>query len=253
MPTLHDAQVRIDAGEKESARDLLIPYLRDNPHNADAWWLMARTLDDPAQQREHLERALQVNPRHDRAKRFLSDLTPRPERHVPAPPQRNYAEVGSVINWKPWIMTLGFIAFIAAFVMLPRFLDSRLAAPRQTASKQLSESRGFIVPETDRQQTGRGSISVGQSVSGVIGEGADEWLFEGESGQRVRIRVNATSDALDPQVHLYDPSGELVGFNDDGGTMTLNAQLTIALRVDGEYQIVVGAYSGRGGYELTVR
>jgi len=61
---------------------VLLPVLKADEQNADAWWLMANALTDPNDAREALETLLRLRPDHDKAQRMLdriNELYPRPQ------------------------------------------------------------------------------------------------------------------------------------------------------------------------------
>ncbi len=98
------------------------------------------------------------------------------------------------------------------------------------------------------------SISIGESKTGQI-DGifdAQNWLFQGTSGQSVTIRVQAIGDT-DPRAYLIDPSGNVLAEDDDsgGGAGGYDAQITFTLPADGTYTVRVDVFSG-GQYTITI-
>jgi hypothetical protein len=79
---LHEAYRLIREGSKEEARRLLVPLVRADPLNADAWWLLANALEEPGKQRRALEKVLELRPDDDRAQRMYDRLL------ADAPPDR---------------------------------------------------------------------------------------------------------------------------------------------------------------------
>lgn len=78
----------------------------------------------------------------------------------------------------------------------------------------------------------------------------DEYTFEGESGQMVKIAM--TSNEFDTVLSLRDPSGQEIAFNDDSAR-SLNSTIVTTLPVDGTYTIIARSFSGQGGtYDLVV-
>lgn len=73
-PQLVGAYQQIRAGQVAQARDALSAYLRANPRDADAWWLMAHAVADPAVARRCLEKTLACNPDHALARARLAAL-----------------------------------------------------------------------------------------------------------------------------------------------------------------------------------
>lgn len=84
---LHEAYRLIREGSKEEARRLLVPFVRAEPLNADAWWLLANALEEPGKQRRALEKVLDLRPDDDRAYRMYARL------QGDAPPAREAAFV----------------------------------------------------------------------------------------------------------------------------------------------------------------
>jgi hypothetical protein len=100
----------------------------------------------------------------------------------------------------------------------------------------------------------RGSIEYGQTVRGTVDTFDDDgWTFQGNSGDRVTIQVNATDDDLDPEVFLLNASNQQLGYNDDGGRTGRNSELTFILPANGTYTIRVSAFGLGGDYELILR
>ncbi|MCQ3929786.1 MAG: hypothetical protein DPW16_04955 [Chloroflexi bacterium] len=64
----------IQREQTDEAIQLLRPLLEEHGDNADVWWLMANTVDDPRQARRALINVLKINPRHGRARSLLDKL-----------------------------------------------------------------------------------------------------------------------------------------------------------------------------------
>ncbi len=71
---LQQAYQLIRAGNRQDAVQILMPVLRANPANADAWWLLANAVTDPSQKQRALEEVLKLLPNDDRAQRMLNDM-----------------------------------------------------------------------------------------------------------------------------------------------------------------------------------
>ncbi|MEZ6235215.1 MAG: pre-peptidase C-terminal domain-containing protein [Phycisphaerales bacterium] len=83
------------------------------------------------------------------------------------------------------------------------------------------------------------------------GEYSDSYVFEGEEGQVVTIRLE--SDAFDTYLILKHPDGEQTE-NDDHNGSTSISQVRVTLPEDGEYEILVTSYEAgeTGDYDLIV-
>lgn len=64
----------IRAGDKKTALDILRPICQQQPDSADAWWLVANALSDPAQVRVALHKVLLIDPFHEQAQQKLDKL-----------------------------------------------------------------------------------------------------------------------------------------------------------------------------------
>ncbi len=76
------------------------------------------------------------------------------------------------------------------------------------------------------------------------------WRLDAEPGKI--LRLEAASTQFDVEVELYDPSGEKIGANDDGG-QGRNARLTVLAGTGGAFLVRVHAHGdgGSGAYTLT--
>jgi hypothetical protein len=83
--TLQKAINAIKAGDKAAGQRFLVEVLRADPKSEAAWLWMAVTLDDPQKKRECLQRALQINPGNDIARKGLAQLAPSPPVAVSEP------------------------------------------------------------------------------------------------------------------------------------------------------------------------
>ena len=65
-PLLQAAE-HLQAGRIEQARTILIAFVRQNPNSEKGWFLLSRTLTDPKQQTDCLQRVLAINPNNAEA------------------------------------------------------------------------------------------------------------------------------------------------------------------------------------------
>ncbi len=84
---LQQAFQLIKDGQRQEAAQILVPIVRAEPNNADAWWLLANAVTNEEQQRRALEKVLSIRPGDDRAQKKLSQLTGAP----PPPPPSSVA------------------------------------------------------------------------------------------------------------------------------------------------------------------
>ena len=97
----------------------------------------------------------------------------------------------------------------------------------------------------------QGNISVGGSAQGNLDSlfVADNWTFQGSSGQNVTIFVEAIGDS-DPRVKLIDPDGNVVAEDDDGGG-GYSSMIQTSLPSNGQYTIRVDVFTA-GDYRITL-
>lgn len=81
-PKLQQAIVATRSGRKKDAQHLLIDILRDNPSDADAWYLLSQLVESESRQVSYLEKTVEIDPGHPKAKQRLMQLGAIP---VPAP------------------------------------------------------------------------------------------------------------------------------------------------------------------------
>ncbi|MBC7810601.1 MAG: hypothetical protein H7175_05610 [Burkholderiales bacterium] len=74
MEQLQQVYQLIKDGQKREAIDILKPIVKNDPDNADAWWLMANAVTDPDYKRRALENVLRLRPNHVKAQNMLDGL-----------------------------------------------------------------------------------------------------------------------------------------------------------------------------------
>jgi hypothetical protein len=87
--TLRQAADLIRQGKRSQAQPLLVEFLRDEPNNAQAWYLLSHALTEPGRQQYAILQALRADPTFERARNRLITLqggTP-PAKTTPPPPK----------------------------------------------------------------------------------------------------------------------------------------------------------------------
>lgn len=88
---LKQAYELIRAKKRKDAIVLLLPILKDDEDNANAWWLLANALDDPDDTREALQNVLRLRPEHDKARQMLDQVNRlHPPVQEPEPAEETY-------------------------------------------------------------------------------------------------------------------------------------------------------------------
>lgn len=72
--TLRRAAQLIKAGDINAAQQMLAALTRDDPYNADAWYLASMTVDQPERKIELLERAIMADFGHTQAQEMLARI-----------------------------------------------------------------------------------------------------------------------------------------------------------------------------------
>ncbi|MGQ9889551.1 MAG: pre-peptidase C-terminal domain-containing protein [Aggregatilineales bacterium] len=252
---LQQAYEAIKAGRKQEGVNILLPILKADSDNANAWWLMAHALREPDDIRKALENVLRLRPDHDKAQQMLDKLNARYPRE-PQPPadeqafdddpfaneeydphyqQRlSRASSASVITVKRQTSAIGDgpkleIVGLAVGVLLIAALgvyglyNLREQVDRLInrsfvgyAFRQVGQAIGISGSATLGEYINRGTVSRGQTVQGTVDSFDDDgWIFNAEGGEQLTIELNARDRALDPQLYIYRPDGTLLAENDD--------------------------------------
>ena len=99
------------------------------------------------------------------------------------------------------------------------------------------------------------TIFLNQTLSGSINPAndRDHYFFNGVAGQRLNIHMSRTSGNVDPYLELFDPNGNRVALNNNGGS-GVNALISgYTLQQTGRYLILArGADTATGPYTLGV-
>lgn len=64
----------VKAGQKKDARAILVPIVKVDRSNADAWWLLANAMEKDEDVRQALKQVLRLKPGHTAAKKMLAAL-----------------------------------------------------------------------------------------------------------------------------------------------------------------------------------
>ena len=96
-------------------------------------------------------------------------------------------------------------------------------------------------------------VEYGDTVAGEYQSGVEAPIyFQGQRGEAVTIVMNAVNNAFDTLVRLEGYEGELAS-NDDNGVDRNSLIPAFMLPRDGIYRIIPSAYSGEGGYRLSLQ
>lgn len=75
---LQEAYRLIRKGQQQDAVRMLVPLVRAQPRNADAWWLLANALENNDQKLKAVQEVLKIRPDDTAAQKLYDRLAPRP-------------------------------------------------------------------------------------------------------------------------------------------------------------------------------
>lgn len=278
---LRRAYDHIKGGRRISAVQILRPLLAADPSDADAWWLMANAVDDPAEQQGALEKVVALRPDHPQARERLAALTAEQQfRFDEAAGETSFADLlgeakpkrvpieqaFSVVPPKqrtnPIIIILAIIGALSLAVCVGCFiLSAQVTTIMTEAVSTIMESvtvspvviagSGDSLPD---DTINKGSIRAGDSRRDTVRLGESHaYTFIGDSGQDVTIEVAGENGDLAPGVALYNPSDiQIVQSGFLPAFQANNTELNIDLVSTGTYTIVVTNVRGSGDYTLTL-
>ncbi|HVU15182.1 MAG TPA: DVUA0089 family protein [Phototrophicaceae bacterium] len=273
---LQQAYRLIREGNKQDAARLLVPIVRADPLNADAWWLLANAVENTQQQARALRRVLSLRPNDPRATEMLARLQANAALSASAGAPVDNLPLGDVQERKSrpislLLVLIGVITIIgcAACIGVAALSQTALQGvygrviltvtavanfnqPFSTAPTQIPPT---AIPTLPPDLIMRGSINDGQTVSNTVATFTDDgWTFSATTGERVSIELDAVDPKLDPQLYLYGPNGVLVAENDDiDGANNRNSRLDLTLTNAGTYTIRVGKFADGGQYRLSLQ
>lgn len=76
--SLRQALDLLKSGDVKSARSLLVEFLKTNPENEQAWYMLSFAVSDLQKQIYSLNQVLKINPLHEKARNRLSKITVKP-------------------------------------------------------------------------------------------------------------------------------------------------------------------------------
>jgi hypothetical protein len=123
------------------------------------------------------------------------------------------------------------------------------------ACVELFEGTGFSfdMPE-DENTLDMGTISVGESMAGMLAEGeGHSWTLVAEGGEIVDIIATPLDEEMDLALTILGTDATMFGYYDDGGTDEAEEILGLELDTAGEYVIHVEEFWDAGGsYTLEI-
>ena len=148
---LQQAIVATRAGRTDVAQQLLTQLIRENPDDANAWFLMGHIVDTPDRQARYLQKAVELDPDHAIARQHLMRLEDPP---VPAPviPTQESRESNANLNGDEHLAPAETaIMATAAANELPEWLqdpDNKQLQTNSTHEDEWQDSAAVPIRET---------------------------------------------------------------------------------------------------------
>lgn len=139
---LQRAYELLKIGQRTEALQIVQQIILTDDANIDAWWLMANTVENPADRRVALAHVLDLNPNHGKARKMLDDLIDRypelarkpdlltsalPSQAAPDRPGRRLLLAGAVVLillaiLVAWLISSGILTLPGALSLLNGFM-----------------------------------------------------------------------------------------------------------------------------------
>ncbi len=156
---LQQAIVATRAGRTDIAQHLLTQLLRENPEDANAWFLMGHIVDTPDRQALYLQKAVALDPDHAIAKQQLMQIEEPPVLAPVIPPQESHDGIAR-LNGDETSADLPLaetaVVTAAAANELPEWLqdlDNKQLEANSTHDEVWQESAGVPVRATPKAST----------------------------------------------------------------------------------------------------
>ncbi len=280
---LQKAEQFITTKDFFAARAILLPLAQANPDNAKIWRLLAKAQTNPETQRDMLKRALQLDPSDSEASLLLAMLD-MPQSTIPMQPATQssagtYGQVspgimssspgGQIVTQTPrsqnrvLYILLGVggtlvCLCLACVGIIGLGVNSVVGNP----TFQAAFSTGFSVLNLPSQLPAKtipqSALTAGQSVTGTAATLQYlAYTYEGTADQQITVTVTKTSGSKNtPNVlfGIYDTEGRLIKAITFTDAIQNNNQqaLSVSLKADGTYTILVTGLSSSTNFTLTL-
>lgn len=141
---LREAIALVNGGRRTEARSRLLALSQDYPNAEQVWMWLAAATDDKSAREQYLRRALEINPRNEKARAAITELTgqaPPPPPAATAPDEIQAAEspapaAGSRSRQTQTIITAVLILVALVFgLILLNAVGGKIFAPPPTATR----------------------------------------------------------------------------------------------------------------------
>lgn len=277
--TIQEAYSLIRSGKKHAAVDLLLPILRDDKDNLNAWWVLANALDDREEIRQALEQVIRLDPDHIPANNRLAkmdeedgfngydefaldddrlDPYTKPKRVVLNKSQSN-SNVGKIlaIIGIIFVVLCGacFIFLAAGTLVFGGIASEAMNDPNfRQAFEEISQFGELmsLPPNTSE----KGSLERGQIRRENRLESGDRqtWTFEVTDNTPYEINVIPETAGLNVQVFVYRPDGSLTSYSATTEDMNEgNPSISTSFMDEGTHTILVMQFFSSSDGTYTIR
>ena len=164
MANLNESQIIkkasdfIPNNQHQQAREILVPYIRENRDSEKAWFLLSFAINDLQKKVYSLEKVLEINPLNTQARDRLVKITKKilsEERIDSSRPPKDTVDFLKIEKRVPWftypivIILIILIVFITINQILPTFLDNNLIPTLDDSGLYPTNSTEIIQPETE--------------------------------------------------------------------------------------------------------
>lgn len=162
---LKAAYALIKTGDLQGAQTILRPIIKAEPHNTDAWWLLANSFPERDNQIKALQHLLTLDPDAEHAHKALAKLQQRPATSAAAPSPTAARPVNMILILVG-LLIWGAVLAVAVYGMTDIFEDDGTDAQRQTPDVT---ERVVVVqpPPADAAAVGAGTVSSAATVTRV--------------------------------------------------------------------------------------
>jgi hypothetical protein len=140
-------------------------------------------------------------------------------------------------------------AVVIAASLADQWEDYEATVEAVLSCVELFEGTGlsFDMPQ-DENTLDMGTISVGESMAGMLAEGeSHSWTLVADGGEIVDIIATPLDEGMDLAVSVLGSDGTMFGYYDDGGSDEAEEILGLELDAPGEYVIRVEEFWDAGG------
>lgn len=136
---LRKAVNNIKQGKKEDARNIVEDVIKNDPNNADAWYLLSFIANTPEEVKRYLEKTIAINPSHEKAIQKLRKIQDQPAIGANAQISKKTKES------KPILLIL--LALICILLLVITYFVGTLSTNRSIISTSPTESQTSLTDQ----------------------------------------------------------------------------------------------------------